>query len=418
MLNRKLLQLLGCLPILFVLVLAGNNGWAQVNQPASGRSPVQAPFALNQGERVLLVGNSLFENDLPYGYLEMALTTRWPDRQVTFRNIGWSGDNVFGAARGTITNPPTPYEVLMEQITKAKPTLVFMAYGGIEAEEGETGLPGFTEGMNKLIDTVNQLGAGAVLLSPIPVFSAGSPENTARRNAQMELYTAAIARIASERGIRYVDLFTPMQQISRQVAVSDNGIHLNETGYYYLASALEAGLGLPPRQQTISLQLGKQGPQVSGPVKWLPTGQGNQTLTFTVNEPYLPLPLPKEGGETATGAVLTISGLTKGFYTLTADGAQLVTASASQWAKGVAIQHGPLYQQARQLQAMIRKKNDLYFQQYRPQNHTYIIGFRSYEQGRHVKTLDDLSFIITWLDGQIALHRTPPIPVYQLSQLK
>ena len=76
------------------------------------------------------------------------------------------------------------------------------------------------------------------------------------------------------------------------------------------------------------------------------------------------------------------------------------------------------FSQADALQEKIIKKNDLFFQQYRPQNRTYIVGFRSYEQGRHVKTLEDLNFIITWLEGQIALNRAPKSKVYQLTPIK
>jgi hypothetical protein len=60
----------------------------------------------------------------------------------------------------------------------------------------------------------------------------------------------------------------------------------------------------------------------------------------------------------------------------------------------------------------------LFFQQYRPQNKTYILGFRSYEQGRHAKGLEELSIIITWLEGQIALNRLPKSKIYQLSPVK
>ncbi|GAB3175212.1 hypothetical protein GCM10027291_34860 [Telluribacter humicola] len=373
----------------------------------------------------MFVGNTLFENDLQHGYLELALTTRWPDRQVLFRNIGWSGDNVFGDARGTITNPPTPYEVLMEQITKAQPTLVFVGYGGTEAQEGgEEGLPRFTQGLHKLLDKIDQLGAKAVLLSPIPVFAADSPENltkrnAAQRNAMLQLYASAIARAATERGARYIDIYKPIQEASQKVTLSDNGIHLNEAGYYHLATALEKGLGLAPRQETVTIQVAKQGASTSATAKLVNAGTDNSNLKFTLDEHQLPLPLPAEGkAGIDQERVLRVIGLKKGYYTLTADGNQVITASDKQWAEGVALSQGPLMTQAAQLREMIQKKNELYFHQYRPQNHTYIIGFRSYEQGRHVKTLEDLSFIITWLEGQIALRRMPKSPVYQLSRLQ
>ncbi|TAE90856.1 MAG: GDSL family lipase, partial [Runella slithyformis] len=88
------------------------------------QNQAKTTFEIKDNERVVFLGNSLFENELQHGYLELALTTRWPNRNVTFRNLGWTGDNVWGEARSTFTNPPTPYQHLMQQITQAKPTLV------------------------------------------------------------------------------------------------------------------------------------------------------------------------------------------------------------------------------------------------------------------------------------------------------
>jgi len=349
---------------------------------------------------VVFLGNSLFENDFQYGYLELALTTRWPDRDITFRNLGWTGDNVFGVARTTITNPPTAYELLLDHLAKAQPTVVFVGYGGIEAEEGEAGIPTFTQGLNKLIDTIDSLGARAILISPIPILTADSVANPANRNAMLERYSAVMAKTASERGKRFVDVFKPIQAMSKTVKLTENGIHLNETGYYCLATILEKALDLPPRNQTV-------------------TATPTPGKPFTINDSYLPLPFPAdETGLTNSGQILKIPGLKKGFYTLTADGAEIKTASANDWAAGVTIRQGPLFEQVRALRQMIVKKNELFFFQYRPPNTTYILGFRAYEQGRHVKGLAEQSILIKWLEGQIALHGTPTPTVYQLTPLK
>ena len=393
--------------------------WAVAqNTPQTGADK-NVPFALKQGDRVVFLGNSLFENDFQYGYLELALTTRWPDRDVTFRNLGWTGDNVYGVARSTITNPPTGYELLMEHLTKAQPTLVFIAYGGIEAQDGEAGLPGFTEGLTKLLDKIDQLGANAILLSPIPILSADSDQSVGTRNAMLELYASAMAKTASERGKRYIDLFKPIQAISQQTPLTDNGIHLNETGYYYLATLIEKSLGQEPRTTPISIATSKQRADISGPAKLLASGNTNENLTFTVDERYLPLPPPIDGKEPpGQGQILKITGLKKGFYTLTADNEQIMTASATGWAEGVTIRQGSGFEQIRELRQMILKKNDLFFFQYRPLNTTYILGFRSYEQGRHAKGLEEQSILIKWLEGQIAVNRKPKPSVYQLSFLK
>lgn len=380
------------------------------------RNPRAEPFSLNDGDRVVFLGNSLLENDLLYGYLELALTTRWPDRNVTFRNIGWSGDTVFGDARSYFTNPPTPYDLLMKQITEARPTVVFVAYGGVEAQEGEAGLMRFKEGLNKLLDKIEELGAKAVLLSPVPVLSS---INTTQRNEMLQRYAEAIATAAAERDARFVDVFNPILEIQKKAKITDNDIHLNETGYYHLALAMEKGLGLPSRQENISINFSKQNVASSATAKVMNVGTDDANLKFTLDENYLPLPLPKEGENSIEpGRVLQIAGLKKGFYTLTADNDQVATASAAQWDKGVNLTQGPSFIQANQLRDLIRKKNEIFFHQYRPHNRTYILGFRSYEQGRHAEGLQELGLIVTWLEGQISLHRMPAPQTYQLSPLK
>ena len=386
-------------------------------QPVTAAS--NSAFQLKDGDRVVFLGNSLFENDLQYGYLELALTTRWPNRQVTYRNIGWTGDTVWGEARSYITNPPSPYELLIDQLTKAQPTVVFIAYGGIEAQEGEAGLPRFNEGLNKLLDKCDQLGAKAILLSPVPMFSAGAEEDAGKRNAMLELYASAITKTASVRGKQFIDIYNPLLEQSKKVKLSDNGIHLNENGYYHLAVALEKGLGLAPRNTSVMVDISRNIAEGTVPAKIVDTGRNKGTVQFTIAESYLPLPLPQQGEAAADEKqVLKIKGLKKGFYTLTTDNNQVITASANNWKEGVEISRGALFNQASQLQEKIIKKNDLFFQQYRPQNKTYILGFRSYEQGRHVKTLEDLNFIITWLEGQIALSRAPKPTLYQLTPVK
>ncbi|MRS65605.1 GDSL-type esterase/lipase family protein [Larkinella terrae] len=405
---------------LLLLLLFLPDRWAfaqQTTQPVAD-SP-NAPFTLKNGDRVVFLGNSLFENDYQYGYLELALTTRFPDRDVTFRNLGWAGDNVYGVARSTITNPPTGYQLLMEHLTKTQPTVVFLAFGGIEAQDGEAGLPVFREGLLKLLDKIDQLGARAILLSPIPVLSSDTIAHKAQNNALLEVYSSAIAKIASERGKRFIDIYKPVQELSKTVALTENGIHLNENGYYYLATLLEKSLGLAPRAETVSVNVSKTGAEAATPAKMVNAGKDAATLIFTMDEKYLPLPQPAGLAEKTTNArVLKVTGLKKGFYKLTTENQEVVTASAKDWENGVLIQQGPSFNQVNEIRHMILKKNDLFFFQYRPPNTTYILGFRAYEQGRHVKGLEEQSFIIKWLESQVALNRAPRSSVYQLTLLK
>lgn len=403
--------MLGCI-LLLILSFQHQLAMGQ-DKPKAINETSSTTFALKDSDRVVFLGNSLFENDLQYNYLELALTTRWPDKQVTYRNLGWSGDDVFGDARSYFTNPPTAYDLLIQQIKNAKPTVVFLAYGGIEAQEGAAGLPRFNKGLNQLLDTIDRLGAKTILLSPIPILASALPEKSAVHNKNLELYASEIAKVAATRGKMFIDLFKPIGELSRKLKISDNGIHLNETGYYYLAAVMEKALGLTSPKETVTVNVGSGN---TAPVEILNADKNNKGLKFTIAETYLPLPLPAgSAGIVETPRVVKVNGLRKGFYTLNADGFPVITASAKEWNSGMEIRQGATFAQAENLRKLIFQKNEIFFHQYRPQNRTYIVGFRSYEQGRHQKGLEDLNLIITYLEDQIRLNRAPKSIVYQIT---
>lgn len=380
--------------------------------------PAQADprFELKNGDRVIFLGNSLFENDTEFGYLEYALSTRWPDRGLTFRNFGWSGDTVFAEARGYYTNPPGPYELLIRQIKEARPSVVFVAYGAIESEAGEAGVPEFKKGLNQLLDSVHHMGAQAVLLSPLPALFPDSTAQSTQKNKNLALYSSVMSGTATERNLVFVDIMTPFKTIQNLYPVSDDGVRLNETGYFHLASVLEQGLGLPPRDWNVSIDLSGREVQGNFPAEILAADVKRGTLEFMVRDETMPVPFPSSITKSqGNGRTLKITGLKKGFYTLSVNGTEITTASAMRWEKGVEVRQGPAFSLATQLRALIVRKKDLFFQKYRPPNRTYILGFRSYEQGRHVRGLEDLGLIISWLEAQISAFQTPASYVYRLT---
>ena len=79
-----------------VYLLAALSGvW--VASPARAAEP--PPFAWKDGDRVVLIGDALIEREQEQGMVETFITLVNPDKTITFRNLGWSGDTVFGTAR-------------------------------------------------------------------------------------------------------------------------------------------------------------------------------------------------------------------------------------------------------------------------------------------------------------------------------
>src|SRR5437016_4357132 len=115
-------------------------------------SPAAPPFELRDGDRIVLIGDTLIEREQTFGYLELALTARFPDRNVTFRNIGWSADTPAGDSRfglsllqAGLEPPDEGWKQLREQIRQLKPTVVILGYGMASALESRVdGVPKFT----------------------------------------------------------------------------------------------------------------------------------------------------------------------------------------------------------------------------------------------------------------------------------
>ncbi|WP_372636881.1 SGNH/GDSL hydrolase family protein, partial [Fodinibius sp.] len=253
----------------------------------------KSPFELRHGDRVVLLGNSLIQNDLEYGYIEYALTTRWPERDITFRNLGWTGDTVHGEARSYYTSPPDSYELLIQQLKEADPTVVFVGYGANEAYAGKEGVSRFKEGLHKLLDEIDKLDARAVLLSPIPhMAEVTSVEGVTERNKNIGLYSSVIAQTAAERELRYINLFDPFQDFNNKELLTADGVHLNENGYYYLASVMEHELGLSPRKSEIRIDLSRKVVEATGTTTVLENQFQNGRVQFTMHHSILPLPPP------------------------------------------------------------------------------------------------------------------------------
>ena len=64
-------------------------------------SAYAAGLELKDGDRVVFLGDTFLERESDYGHLEAALTRKFSDRNVTFRNLAWAGDTPMGKARAS-----------------------------------------------------------------------------------------------------------------------------------------------------------------------------------------------------------------------------------------------------------------------------------------------------------------------------
>src|SRR3954469_13338955 len=85
----------------------------------------EAPkFTLADGDRIIFVGATMVERDAQYGYFETLLNAQFPAARFTFRNLGWSGDTVWGESRAEFGTPKDGYARLVQEVIEAKPTIL------------------------------------------------------------------------------------------------------------------------------------------------------------------------------------------------------------------------------------------------------------------------------------------------------
>src|SRR5580698_1438058 len=158
------------------------------------------PFEFKDGDRLVWIGNTLVEREQRYGYWESALLAANKDKKITFRNLGWSGDTVFGDARAGFDDAAKGFERLVSLTLELKPTVIFVSYGTNEAFEGKEGLGKFEKGLEKLLDALAPAKARMVLFTPMPFELHKRYPDASHKNEIVEEYAGVIRKLARDRG--------------------------------------------------------------------------------------------------------------------------------------------------------------------------------------------------------------------------
>jgi lysophospholipase L1-like esterase len=403
--RKRLRFLIGALA---VLLLIGQQGRAE--------SPA---FALKDGDRIILLGGTFIERDQYYGYFETILTTRLPDKNLTFRNLGWSGDTVTGISRARFGPVAEGFQHIKDHVEALKPTVIIVGYGANEAFEGEAGLPQFRTELNTLLDTlVAGTHARIVLLSPIKAEKKPAPlPDPARHNADLRLYSEAIGDLAKERNMTFIDLYelVPMND-GAEIPMTDNGIHLTAYGYWRAGEILAKELGAPVQHAFVEVHLNEDGtPAKDQPKHVRDLKKTDHGVQFTATQDLLPLPAAPVATITPEPlkprGVAIAKELPEVRYQVVVDG-KPVTGPIGVEATFLVPSVG--LEQVEEVRSLINAKNRQYFYRWRPQNETYLFGFRKHEQGQNAREIPEFDPIVAELETRIATLRTPKPHTYEL----
>ena len=203
-------------------------------------------FEFSEGDRVAFIGDAFIEREQHHGWIEIAATTQFPDRNVTFRNLGWSADTPSGESRNGLSHSQAGHEPadegwlqLRNQLTTYKPNVIILGYGMAASLPGGSTPETFRQNLERLLDTAAParfLIVGAPPRFPLPT---DSPAAIKAHTGSLASINAILSETASKRDIPFVSL----DEIERSPAFTQNGIHLTSDGYKAAARAIEKSLG-------------------------------------------------------------------------------------------------------------------------------------------------------------------------------
>lgn len=215
------------------------------------QTPATPAFEFKDNDRVVLLGGTLIEREQKYGYLESGLALATGDKHLTVRNLGWSGDTVFGHARSYFGPPQEGLERLSKHLDMIKPSVLITCYGADMPFEGLIKMPEFITGYRALLDLVRSKSPNVrvIIVSPPPLENLGPPlPDLSDANSRLASVNHALKEFAEKQSAHFIDAFTLMGGCQKERParpLTDNGIHYGKEGYRLWAGKIIEGLGLP-----------------------------------------------------------------------------------------------------------------------------------------------------------------------------
>lgn len=357
---------------------------AQTPAPAAATFlPVAPRVDLKDGDTFVFLGDSITHQCLYTQYVEDYVYTRYPERRIRFHNAGVSGD--------VAQNALDRFE---EDVTAYKPKFISILLGmndGTYRPFDQAVFDRYQAGMTTLLERIQTLGATAIPMTPTMHDAraarmgprASEPRDT-YYNGVLSLYGAWLREMAQQRGLGFVDMYGPLNQITLDQRRSapewtmiKDAVHPGPTGQVVMAAAL-IGDAFPKTQVcgiTVSQKDGKWIANVSNG-KVTDSSELDKGAV-TVKSNALPWVLPADAaegfklvhaGHRMSNEKLTVRNLASGSYEVRIDGTVIGKWTDAQLSSGIEIEENaatPQYQQALKVAELNQRRNKEFYSKIR-----------------------------------------------------
>ncbi|MBM79591.1 MAG: dehydrogenase, partial [Planctomycetaceae bacterium] len=202
----------------------------------------QQKLQLKPNDSVVYIGNTMADRMQHHAWLETYIHATHPKHQLTFRNLGFSGDEVKLRQRSNNFGSPDDW------MNKAKADVVFLFFGYNEALKGNEELAKFEKDLGEVIDSMqaqkynDKWAPTLVVFSPIAHENLRTPNlpSGSENNHKLAAYTAGMKKVCEAKKVAFVDLFAASQELydDADKPLTMNGIHLLDHGNKAVAGAV------------------------------------------------------------------------------------------------------------------------------------------------------------------------------------
>ncbi|MEQ8785490.1 MAG: SGNH/GDSL hydrolase family protein [Pirellulaceae bacterium] len=373
-------MLLLLLPLLARIAPAAEPTAAEPTAAESPYAPIHDRIELADGDTLVFLGDSITHQCLYTQYIEDFFYTRYPHTRIRFHNSGVGGDKA-GDALARFD----------EDVARYKPKYVTILLGmndGRYTRFEQDIVDTYERDMTTLLDQLAEIGATAVPMSPTIYDSRASRirskgENDGLRekyyNGVLAYYGAWLRERALERGLGYVDMYSPLNNLTLEQRKTDpeftlvaDAVHPGAAGQAVMAFAVLNDMHVNRQVSRLTVQRNAKSQwQVNAPrgeVSDVAATDGG--LSFTYLAPCLPWVLPEEAalgyeltkaGHKMSNEQLRVAGLAAGKYELRIDGESVGAYSQQQLNFKIELQSNrktPQYQQALAVALLNKQRND------------------------------------------------------------
>lgn len=360
-----------------------------------------ADFAIRDGERVVFLGDSITEQRLYTTYIEAYTLTRFPDWNLSFRNVGWGGDTSWLRQRARpdetklfAADPESQQKMVEDSVGRGlardvlplKPTFVTIKFGmndhSYQAFRPDI-FAAYSRSQTQLAKVLKGAGARVTFLTPQPIEDKRPDPDKDVRNQSLRKFSDGLKEVAAGQGAGYVDQFAPFMDLMLAAREKDpkafigggDAVHPGPAGQTLMAWAVLKGLGASALVSKASIDAASRSSSGQNcQLSQLSVNGG--TIEFVRLDRALPMPIDERGEsalklapvlEDLSRYELQVTGLASGNYEIAIDGETVLKTSSEALAKGVNLSNngGAVTRQAREVLALVFAKNNSYFNRWR-----------------------------------------------------